>query len=70
MRLTTWVIESCNVCRQLERHSAEGTASPDTLSILSGAGILSSAGRTDKTVMPLYLACSGGSSLQFKNIRV
>lgn len=49
MQLTAWVIESRNVCRQLEGHSTEGTVSHDILSILSGARFLSLARRKGKT---------------------
>lgn len=68
MQLTAWVIESRNVCRQLERHSAEGTVSHDIPSIFSGARFLSLAGRKGKTGMFLYLTCPTSSSLQSKNI--
>lgn len=67
--LTTWVIESCNACRQIKRRAAEGTVSRD-ISTLSGARLLGSARNQGKTGVLLCLACSSSSSRQSKNIWV
>lgn len=64
--LTTWVIGSRSMCRQLKKPRAEGTA-PLDISTLSGARFMGSARNQGMVGMLLRLVCSPSSNRQSKN---
>lgn len=64
--LTTRVIGSRSMCRQLKRPRAEGTA-PLVISTLSGARLLGSARNQGMTGTLLHLVCSPSSDSQRKS---